>query len=133
MALKFDATTRNNMLDAITTRVGGSAVLRIYSGTRPANVAASITGTQLAQLTCNATFAPSASGGVLTLNAITQDSSADATGTATHFRLFQSNGTTAIIDGDVGTSGSDLNLNTTSIVSGAAVSVTSFTITAPNA
>lgn len=133
MALKFDTTTRNSMLDAITTRVGGSAVLRIYSGTRPANVAASITGTQLAQLTCNATFAPGASSGVLTLNAITQDSSADATGTATHFRLFQSNGTTAICDGDVGTSGSDLNLNTTSIVAGAAVSVTSFTITAPNA
>ena len=133
MALKMSAAVRNAMLDAITTQVGTTAKLRIYSGTRPANVAASITGTLLAELTCNATFAPSASGGVLTLNSITSDSSADATGTATHFRLWNSAGSTAMVDGDVGTSGSDLNLNTTSIVAGAAVSVTSFTITAGTA
>lgn len=133
MALKLSTTARNALLDAITTTAGNSGKLRIYSGTRPANPAASITGTLLAELTCNATFAPSASGGVLTLNAVTSDSSADATGTATHFRLWKSDGTTAVIDGDVGTSGSDLNLNTTSIVAGATVSVTSFTITAPNA
>jgi hypothetical protein len=84
-------------------------------------------------LTCNATFAPAASGAVLTLNAITQDASADATGTATWFRLVKSDGTTHVLDGDVGTSGSDLNLNSTSITSGATVSVTSFTITAGNA
>ncbi len=133
MALKMSAAVRNAMLDAITTQVGTTAKLRIYSGTRPANVAASITGTLLAELTCSATFAPSASGGVLTLYSITSDSSADATGTATHFRLWNSAGSVAMVDGDVGTSGSDLNLNTTSIVTGAAVSVTSFTITAGNA
>lgn len=33
------------------------------------------------------------------------------------------------MDGSVGTSGCDLNLNTTSIVAGATVSCTSFTIT----
>jgi hypothetical protein len=70
---------------------------------------------------------------VLTANAITQDSSANATGTATHFRLFQSNGTTAVMDGDVGASGSDLNLTTTSIVATQPVSVTSFVITDGNA
>lgn len=133
MALSFSTTLRNARADAITTTAGNSGKLRIYSGTRPANVAASITGTLLAELTCNATFAPSASSGVLTLNAITQDSTADATGTATHFRLFKSDGTTAVIDGDVGTSGSDLNLNTTSIVANAIVSVTSFVITEANA
>ena len=85
------------------------------------------------ELTCNATFAPAASGGVLTLNAITQDSAADATGTATHFRLFKSDGTTVVLDGDVGTSGSDCNINTTSIVSGAIVAVTSFVLTEANA
>jgi hypothetical protein len=133
MALSYSTAIRNAQLDAITTNVGTTAKLRIYSGTRPANVAASITGTLLAELTCNATFAPGASSGVLTLNSITQDASADATGTATHFRLWNSAATTAMIDGDVGTSGSDLNLNSTSITSGATVSVTSFTITAGNA
>lgn len=133
MAISFSTTLRNARADAITTTAGNSGKLRIYSGTRPANPAAAITGTLLAELTCNATFAPAASGGVLTLNAITQDSAADATGTATHFRLFKSDGTTVVLDGDVGTSGSDCNINTTSIVSGAIVAVTSFVLTEANA
>lgn len=133
MALSYSTAIRNAQLDQITSNVGTTAKLRIYSGTRPANVAAAITGTQLAELTCNATFAPSASGGVLTLNSITADSSADATGTATHFRLWNSAASTAMIDGDVGTSGADLNLNSVSLTSGGSVAVTSFTITAGNA
>ena len=133
MALSYSTAIRNAQLDQITTAVGTTAKLRIYSGTRPANVAASITGTQLAELTCNATFAPAASGGVLTLNSITSDASADATGTATHFRLWNSAGSTAMIDGDVSTAASDLNLNSTSITVGGSVAVTSFTITAGNA
>jgi hypothetical protein len=119
------------MLDQITTRAGASALLRIYDGSRPATNGTATT--LLAELTCNATFAPGASGGVLTLNAITQDSSANATGTATWFRIVQSGGSTFVLDGSVSTSGSDLNLNSTSIVSGGTVSISSFTITAPNA
>lgn len=131
MALAYNSALRNSMLDAITTRAGASALLRIYSGTRPAT--AGTATTLLAELTCNATFAPAASGGVLTLNAITQDSSADATGTATWFRIVKSDGTTHVLDGDVGTSGSDLNLTTTSIVATQPVSISSFTITEGNA
>jgi hypothetical protein len=131
MALGYPATLRNAQLDAITTAAGASALLRIYSGTRPATGGTATT--LLAELTCNATFAPAASAGVLTLNAITQDSSANATGTATWFRIVKSDGTTFVMDGDVGTSGSDLNLNSTAITSGGSVSVTSFTITAGNA
>lgn len=130
MALAFSTTLRNSMLDQITSAVGASGFLRIYDGARPATGGAATT--LLAELTCNATFAPAASSGVLTLNAITQDSSANATGTATWFRLVTS-GSTFVCDGSVSTSGSDLNLNTTSLVSGAVVSVTSFTITAGNA
>jgi len=130
MALAYNATLRNAMLDQITTRAGASALLNIYNGTRPATGGTATT--LLASLTCNATFAPGASGGVLTLNGITQDSSADATGTATWFRIYKSDGTTHVLDGDVGTSGSDLNLTTTSIVSGQPVSVSSFVITEGN-
>lgn len=133
MALSYDTSIRNAMLDAITTRAGGSALLRIYTATRPATGAAITSQTLLAELTCNATFAPAASGGVLTLNAITQDSSANATGTAAWFRIVKSDGTTFVLDGDVGTSGSDLNLTTTSITSGQPVSISSFTITEANA
>ena len=135
MALSFTTALRNDRLDRITAAVGASGFLRIYDATGgvPANVGTAL-GSQvlLAELTCNATFAPAASGGVLTLNAITQDSSANATGTAAFFRLFTSGGT-AIVQGTVGTSGADLNLNTTSIVSGGPVQVTSFTITEANA
>ncbi len=130
MTLAYSTTLRNAKLDAITTAVGASGKLRIYDGSRPATGGSATT--LLAELTLNATFAPGASSGVLTLNSITSDTSADATGTATWFRIVTSGGT-FVIDGSVGTSGSDLNLNTTSIVSGATVAVTSFTITAGNA
>jgi hypothetical protein len=122
---------RNARLDAITTFAGGSCLLRIYDGSRPATGGTATT--LLAELTCNATFAPSASGGTLTLNAITQDSSANATGTATWARIVKSDGTTHVLDCSVGTSGADINLNTTSIVSGAAVSITSAVFTEGNA
>lgn len=131
MTLGMASGLRNAMLDAITTFAGNSGKLRIYDGTRPATGGTATT--LLAELTLNSTFAPAASGGVLTLNAITADSSADATGTATWFRITKSDGSTHVLDGAVSTSGSDLNFNTTSIVTGANVAVSSFTITAGNA
>jgi hypothetical protein len=130
MAVGMVTALRNARLDAITTFAGGSGKLRIYSGTRPATGGA-IT-TLLAELTLNATFAPAASGGVLTLNAITADASADATGTATWGRIFKSDGTTIVLDCSVGTSATDIILNTASIVTGANVAVTSATITEGN-
>lgn len=131
MALAYDTVSiRNAMLDTITTRAGASALLRIYDGSRPATGGAATT--LLTELTCNATFAAAAASGVLTLNAITQDSSANATGTATWFRIVKADGTTFVLDGNVGTSGSDLNLTTTSIVATQPVSITSFTITEGN-
>lgn len=131
MALGYIVGLRNNQLDEITTQAGASALLRIYDGTRPATGGAATT--LLAELVCNATFAPAAAAGLLTLNAIASDTAANATGTATWFRIVQSNGTTHVMDGNVGTSGSDMNLNSVSIVVGGTVAITSFTITAGNA
>jgi len=130
MAIAYAVPLRNSMLDAITSLAGASCLINIYDGTRPATGGTATT--LLAQLTGNATFAPAASGGVLTLNAITQDSSANATGTATWFRIYASNGTTHVMDGNVGTSGSDLNLTTVSIVTAQPVSISSFVITEGN-
>jgi hypothetical protein len=106
--------------------------LRIYDGTR-ALTADTAVGAQvlLAELRFNGTAAPAAVDGVLTFNAITADATANNTGTATWFRALKSDGTSAAFDGTVGTSDSDLILNTTSIVSGAEVSVSSFTYTQP--
>ena len=134
MAIKQTTAVRNAQLDALNTQIGTSAKLRIYNGSRPANANTAITSqTMLVELTCNATaFAAAASGGVLTANAISNGTAA-ATGTASWFRLWQSNGTTAIMDGDVSTAGADLNLNNTSIATGQTVSVSSFTVTDGNA
>lgn len=129
MALGYSVTLRNNMLTEIVTLAGASALVRIYSGSRPATGGAATT--LLAQLTCSATLG-TVSAGVLTFNAITQDSSADATGTATWFRIVKSDGTTHVLDGNCGTSGSDMNLTTTSIVAAQPVSISSWTITEAN-
>lgn len=131
MAIGYDAVSiRNTMLDSITTRAGNAALLRIYDGSRPAT--GGTPTTLLAELTCGSPFAAGASGGVLTANAITQDSSANASGTATWFRIVKADGTTFVLDGNVGTSGSDLNLNTTTITIALPVGVTNFVITEGN-
>ncbi len=133
MTIGYTTAVRNAMLDTITTAAGGSALLRIYDGTRPANANTAVSSqVKLAELTCNATFAAAASGGVLTLNAIT-GANALASGTANWFRITNSAGTTTIMDGNVGTSLSDLNLSTWTIVAGQPISITSFTITEGNA
>jgi hypothetical protein len=121
----------DTLVDAID--VGGAGTLAIRSGTRPATTDTAVTGTLLATLTFSATAfgaATTASPSVATAAAITSDSSADNTGTATWFRIFTGSGT-AIADGNVGTSGEDLNLNTVSIVAGAVVSISAGTISMP--
>lgn len=134
MALAYAETLRNNQLDEITAYAGTSAKLRIYDGSRPATGAAVTTQVLLAELTCNATaFAGAASSGVLTASAISDDSSADATGTASWFRIVQSDGSTFVMDGDVGTSGSDLNVDSVDFQAGGNVAVSSLVITGGNA
>lgn len=128
---RLSVANRNAQLDAMRTRLN-TGYLRIYDGTQPADPDTAIT-TQvlLAELRLNATAFAAASGGVITANAITSDTDADATGTATWYRCFQSDGTTAEIDGSVGTAASNLVMASTSIVQHAVVSVSAFTHTLP--
>jgi len=103
--------------------------LRIYSGTMPADVNAALSGnTLLAQLTMSTTAFGAAASGVATAAAITSDTSADATGTATFFRILNAAGV-AVIQGSVGTSASDLVLSSTSITIGGTVAVSSLQYT----
>lgn len=125
MAVTFSTALRNGRANAITTEAGTSAQLKIYT---------SAYGTLLGTLTCNASaFAAAASGGVLTLNAITSDTSADATGTAAIARVYKSDGTTMVIEGlTVGTSAANIILNTVSVTTGGTIACTSATITEGN-
>lgn len=120
----------NAAVNAIVDLLNSGKIL-IYDGTRPATADDAI-GTQvlLAQLTFGNPAFGDAVDGVATANTITSDSSANATGTATWFRVTTSTDG-KMFDGTVGTTGCDLNLNTTSIVSGAEVSCTSFKVTLP--
>jgi hypothetical protein len=122
-------TAANAACDAMAA-LANSGRLKIYDGTQPATADTAVTTQNvLADLTMNATAFGAAVAGVATANAITSDTSADATGTATWFRLYKSDNTTVICDGSVGTASADMILTTVSIVAAAAVSITSFTLT----
>lgn len=125
---KATVASRNLALDAVLDQLN-NGFLRVYDGTQPADADTAITTqVMLAQLTFGATAWAAASGASKTANAITTGVAA-ATGTATWYRLFKSDGTTAVADGSVGTATSNLVLNTVSIVTSADVSVTSFVYT----
>lgn len=134
--LSYTDAVRNAMLDEITAAIGASGLLRIYDGAQPADADTAIGAqTLLAELPLSATAAPAASGGVLTFNAITSDSSANASGTATWFRMVTSGGA-AVYDGDVSTVAAgtgDLQLDSTAITAGQTVNVNSLSITEGNA
>lgn len=132
--LSFDSTLRSAIMDEITAAVGASGLVKIYSGTVPANVAASLgSATLLATCPLSATMAAAASSGVLTFNTITAETSCPASGTATFFRITTSGGT-AKVQGTVGTSGADLNLVNVTATSGGAFSIDpGWTLTEGNA
>ena len=126
-------TTRNAMMDefAVQTDLGTAAIIEIYSGTQPVDADTALSGnTLLATLTASAAmWTAAAINGVLTLAAVTDDSSADATGTATWARILTQGAGATVFDADVGTSATTIILNTVSIVSGGTVSITSGTMT----
>lgn len=115
---------------------GASPKLRLYSGTMPTNADTALSGnTQLAELICAATpfsgFSDTGTAARATFGAIAPDASADATGTATFWRILDSAGTTVKCQGAAGTSAAELILNTTAITAASQVSVTSATIDLP--
>lgn len=135
MTLGLDGTLRNNRLDQISASVdagAGAGVLTIYDGTRPATGGAVTTA--LAVLTMGDPSFAAATGGTMTANAITGDTSADNTGTATWFRIVDSVAG-FVLDGSVTATsgGGDLELTTVSITAGVAVDITSMVLTAGNA
>ncbi len=126
--LVYDAATEA-MINAFTALLNGGTI-QVYTGAQPAADGA-LTGTLLATLTFSATaFAAataSGSGGSAAAGAIVSGTAGN-TGTAGYFALVSS-GSATIGTGSVGTSGADLNFNTLTIVSGAIVACTAFSVT----
>lgn len=132
---QFSTTLRNQWATDLNTALGASAKLYIYSGTIPANVAASPTGTLLSSgCLGNAAGWGNASGGVLTANAITADSDAVATGVAGYFRWLASD-LTVVFQGTVTVTsgGGDLTMANTTITQHNTVTISAWVETAPGA
>lgn len=134
MALKYSTAVRNAKLDAIESAIGVSAVLKIRSGAVPASVATADSGTVLATLNLPSDWMAAASGGSKAKLGTWQDASADAAGTAGHFRIYASDGTTAHIQGTVTATGGGGDMTVDNVVFAAAQSFTinTFTITDAN-
>lgn len=135
MAVQLSVSVRNGRLDAIETVIGTSAVLKIRSGSVPANCAAADTGTVLASITCPSDWMDAASSGSKSKSGTWEDLSADATGTAGHFRIYDSTGTTCHLQGTVTATsgGGDMEVSSTSFTAGQSFTVTTFTLTDGNA
>jgi hypothetical protein len=135
MALQLSTTVRNAILDAIETAIGTSAVLKIRTGSVPANVGTADSGTVLATLSLPSDWMAAAASGSKALAGSWTDATADATGTAAHWRIYASDGTTAHMQGTVTATsgGGDIELQNTSIAANQAVTITSFTVSAANA
>lgn len=135
MTVQFSVSVRNARLDAIESTIGTSAVLKIRSGSAPANCAASDSGTVLATMTLPSDWMAAASSGSKALSGTWEDTSADGTGTAGHYRIYASDGTTCHEQGTITITGGggDMTLDNTSIASGQQVTITSKTLTDGNA
>ena len=140
MAFQFSVATRNAWLDAIETYGGTSCSLEIRSGTLPANCGtATSDGAVLVTINLPSGWMAAASSGTKDKSGTWEDTSADATGTAAFFRVYNSqatkNNTTCIIQGSVTATGGggDMTVQNTSIASGQTVTVTTFTLTAGGA
>lgn len=135
MTLQYSVAVRNAQLDAFESTIGTSAILRIRTGAAPANCGTADSGTVLATLNLPSDWMAAASSGSKAKSGTWEDATADATGTAAHFRIYDSAGTTCHAQGTVTATGGggDMTLDNVSIATGQDVIVTSFTLSAGNA
>ncbi len=129
MTLQLSTAARNAMLDALETAAGTSAKLQIRTGAQPVTAATAASGTLLIEYALASDWASAASAGAKALSSVPLTGAATGTGTAGHWRLTASDGTTCHAQGSVTASGGggDMTVDNTSIASGQTVNVTSLT------
>jgi hypothetical protein len=135
MTLQFSTDVRNATLDVVESTIGTSPIMRIRTGSVPATPATADAGTVLATLTLPSDWMAAASGGTKVIAGTWQDTSADASGTAAHFRIYDSGGTVCKAQGTVTATGGggDMTVDNVVFASGQAFTVVTFTLTAGNA
>lgn len=124
----LSTTICNAILAAIDAGAAGGTI-NFYTGTMPAKPETGITSQTLLGTCTYSVTSGTVSAGVFTAAAITQDSSADATGTAAWARIKDSDGN-AVFDCDVTVVGGGgiIQMVTTSVVTGGPIAFTSFVI-----
>jgi hypothetical protein len=134
MTIQLSVAVRNARLDAIETATGTLAILKIRSGTVPATCATADAGTVLATCSLPSDYLAAASAGSKAKSGTWEDTSADATGTAAHFRLYATDGTTCHAQGTVTATGGggDMTVDNVSFAAAQAFTVTGFTLTDGN-
>jgi hypothetical protein len=134
MPIQLSVAVRNARLDVIETTIGTSPKLQIRTGAQPANCAAAASGSLLAEITCPSDWLAAASNGSKALSG-SWTVSASGTGTAAHYRIYDSTGTTCHEQGSVTVTGGggDIELDNVSINSGQTVTITGKTQTDANA
>lgn len=132
MATQLSVAVRNARLDVIETTIGTSPKLQLRTGAAPADCATANSGSLIAEITCPSDFLAAASGGSKAISG-SWTVAASGTGTVAHYRIFDSGGTTCHVQGTVGTSGTDMIIQNTSVNSGQTVTITTYTLTDGNA
>lgn len=134
MALQLSVAVRNARLDAIETTAGTSAKLRILTGAAPADCATAQAGTLLCEIALPSDYLAAASTGSKAKSG-TWSGTGAAAGSAAHFRVVDSAGTTCHLQGTVTATGGggDMTLDNVVIASAQVVTVNTFTLTDANA
>jgi hypothetical protein len=135
MTVQYSTTVRNARLDALESAIGVSAILKIRTGAPPVNCAAADSGSVLATVNLPSDWMAAASGGSKSKSGTWQDLSADAAGSAGHFRIYDSGGATCHMQGTatITGGGGDMILDNTNFAVGQVFTVVNFTLTAGNA
>jgi hypothetical protein len=134
MSLQYSTAVRNAKLDAVETAISTSAVLKIRTGAPPASCATADSGSVLATVNLPSDWMAAASGGSKAKSGTWEDTSADGAGTAAHWRLYASDGTTCHAQGTVTATGGggDMTVDNTVFAAGQSFTITGFTLTAGN-
>lgn len=131
MTIKLSTSQRNAMAQAMEDNMGGTPVLKIFTGGAPTNDTDPNTGTELVSINLPAD-AFNISNGVLSLSAAVSGTGI-ADGSAGHFRLYNTDGTTVAQQGTVGQGSGDLSIDNVSIAIGQTVNLNGYSLTMPNA
>lgn len=119
------------MLDAIEATIGASAILRIRTGAPPATCATADSGDVLVEYELASDWADAASNGSKALSSVPLSEEAIDAGTAGHYRIYATDGTTCHEQGTVTISGGggDITVDNPVIANGQTVNITSFSKT----